>query len=343
MENRIYKKSFYLLALLLIPALLSGWRSYSRYFAGSDADGIGGAAVADASSETAVYYNPAGLVQTQSMKSNQNFFFMYEVSTSLFISDLFAWDVTAKFDTFPFFAVAYNGWDLKAGLSINTLFYSQNKENDFTLHTAHLTFAFPIGDSLSIGFGGGPAFALERSGVGYSYDYTAGILWKLLPELKIGACFHSPISIAWSSTEVGKSLSETFPSITELGLAYNMSGTSVYFFSLDYTDVDSIRYILDGSDYSPAIGNNFMARLHLHTGFRFLEENTGAHISAGFMTGSFNYDKGSINQYLLTLGVRAYGEDMVFRASLIDALILGLFFSGNVPDEQINLSFDFNF
>lgn len=197
-------------------------------------------------------------------------------------------------------------------------------------------------NNLSLGAGVGPVLAIENSTYGLSYAYNAGVLWKPTDVLQIGLCFESPINMSWSTSATGITLNETYPFIIDLGGQYAFTETFFGFLGLDYTGIDSIRYILNGVDYSPQFndGNPF-SRIHPHVGIQFLEEYTGAHISLGFMMDSSYYDTGSINQYLITAGVRAYGKNLIFRASLIDALIIGLFYPGNVRDERINVEFNF--
>jgi len=337
------KKHIFIIIFLIIPTLFYGWRSYIRSHIGSDANGIGGAYVGDATSELALFYNPAGLVQLKGENEEQNFFFLYEVSASLLLYSYLSWDPAFKFDTFPFLAIAYTGLNWKMGLSIASSFESESRLNDFRVRDLFFSISIPIENDISIGFGAGPIFAIENTTTGYSFSYNIGILWNIEKDLKFGLCFHSPFAIQWNNTEAGNSLYESFPFLLETGLAYQLSEVAILFTSLDYIDIDSIRYVLDEKDYSPTFDQNLFARVHPHIGIRFLEENTGAHISAGFMMDSSYYDNGSINQYLITLGVRAYGKNMIFRASLIDALLIGLFYRGNVKNERINISFGFYF
>lgn len=328
-------KCFFLFIILIFlsSAEVHSWRTYNPFALGSDANGIGGAYVGDASSEFAIYYNPAGMVQLSS-----NLSFTYEIASSVEIVDVLAWNVSVDFDYFPFFSLTGSVNEWKWGVSVTTLFHSVLQQNDMSIRSVNFTAAYPILPNLSVGAGIGPVIATERTGNGFSYAWNVGLLWKVMEPLQLGLCFHSPIELQWSKTENGGSLYEVFPFIVDLGGTYRLNENMFLFGSLAYINIDSIRYVLDGADLSPVFDGNIFGRVHPHFGVRFLEEHTGAHISLGVMMDSSYYDKGSVNQYLLTAGVQAYGKNLVFRASLIDSLLFSLLNRYNVREEKINVS-----
>ena len=332
---------FLCLSLLLGVSPLWAWRSYGRFKLGGDANGIGGAYVGDASSEIALNYNPAGIVQIPQTRSNNTFSFMYEVYSSAEILDILAWDVKFKFDVFPFFSFVVLPGDIKTGFSVATLFAAPRSTGDLAVRSLKFTAAYSVLPNLSLGFGIGPVLAFEGKGYGISYAFNAGLLWKIMDGLQAGCAFQSPINLQWTSTDYGRSLSEVYPMIAEAGLAYAVNERFFLFGSLEYIDADSIRYVLNDTDYSPAIGDNPLARLHPHFGIRFLEEMTGGHISLGMMIDSVYNNTGSDNQYLLTAGFRAYGKNMVYRVSLVDGLLVGLFYPRNTREEKVTVSFSF--
>jgi hypothetical protein len=328
--------SILILILFMCAGELYSWRTFNRAALGSDANGVGGAYVGDASSEFAIYYNPAGMVQLSS-----NLSFTYEISSRVRIADFLNWNVTVAFDYFPFFALSGSLNEWKWGVSVTTLFDSVVNKSSMSVRSINFTAAYPVLPNLSVGAGVGPVIASENTGYGFSYAYNIGLLWKVTEDLQLGLCFHSPVDLAWSITEKGGSLFETFPFLIDLGGMFRLNEKMFLFGSLEYVSIDTIRYVLDNIDYSPAFDGNLFGRLHPHFGLQFLEENTGAHISLGVLLDSSYYDTGSINQFRFTAGVRAYGKNLVFRASLIDSLLFGLFYRYNDHEEEINLSFSF--
>lgn len=321
---------------------LYSWRSYNRFMLGADAIGTGGAYTGNASGPTALHYNPSGVVQLSKTSGTNRLIFCYEVFSSAEILDVFSWNVSFKFDAFPFIGLIYTTDKAVYGLSADTLFYSMPRGSDFTLRSLKFSWAYPLLDNLSIGAGVGPVIALENKGYGLSYIFNTGVLWKPLDIFQIGVSFQSAVDLSWTVSASGSVQTETYPYIIDLGVQYAFSETLYGFFGLDYTGIDSIRYILNGADYSPRFNdNNIFSRLHPHAGIQFLENNTGAHISLGLMMDSSYYDTGSVNQYLITAGFRAYGKNLIYRASLIDALLIGLFYPGNVRNERINVEFSF--
>lgn len=332
------KGLIFLLSIVLAAAAanpLFSWRTYNQFSLGSEANGVGGAYVGDASSEFAIYYNPAGLVQLSNLS------FTYEIASTIEIVDILAWDLQVKFDYFPFFSMTGSVNEVKWGVSVTTLFHSVLQQNDLSVRSVNFSIAYPVFPNLSVGAGIGPVFATERNGFGMSYAWNIGLLWKVVEDLQLGICFHSPIDIQWSKTGTGGALYETFPLILDLGGMYRLNENVFLFGSLAWLNIDSIRYVLDGNDYSPKFDGNIFGRIHPHFGVQFLEEHTGAHVSVGVMMDSSYFDTGSYNQYFLTLGLRAYGKNLVFRASVIDSLLFGLMNRYNIREEKINLSFSF--
>ncbi|NPV02654.1 MAG: hypothetical protein HPY53_14875 [Brevinematales bacterium] len=311
------------------------WRAIGKYFLGSEANGIGGAYSGYAESELAVHYNPAGLVQ---MKGKWTF--MFEVSTGIYTYDLLSANFKLIPDFFPFFSTVVSVDGIKLGLSLTTLFDGYTQESLF-VRTLKVTAAFPILENLALGVGLGPVFAFESTGIGYGWSANIGLLWKISDDFQIGVCFHTPIPVEWSNPVMGSSLSEVYPAILDMGISWNMTETSMLFFSLEYLAIDGIKYILNGQDRSPVFESNLLSRVHPHLGFRFLEPSSGAHISCGMMIDSDYYDTGGINQYLLTVGVRAYGRNMVFHASLIDALLFSIVYPYNTAEERVNIGMTF--
>jgi hypothetical protein len=321
--------------VILLGSTGHSWRAIGKYFLGSEANGIGGAYSGYADSELAVHYNPAGLVQ---MKGKWTF--MFEVSTGIYTYDLLAANFKLIPDFFPFFSTVVSVDGLKLGLSLTTLFDGYTLESLY-VRTLKVTAAFPIFDNLAIGAGIGPVFASESSGIGYGWSANIGVLWKLSDAFQLGVCFHTPVPVEWSNPIAGSSLSEVYPATLDAGISWNVSQSAILFFSLEYTLIDGIKYILNGEDRSPVFDSNLFSRLHPHIGVRFLEAFSGAHISLGMMIDSDYYETGGINQYLITFGVRAFGRNTVFHASLIDALLFSIFYPYNSTEERVNIGVTF--
>ena len=74
------------------------WRNFSRFKLGTEANGVGGAYVGDASSELAMFYNPAGLVQLKKKISVQ-----WEASTGIKILDILG-KINIRLDRYDYFS-----------------------------------------------------------------------------------------------------------------------------------------------------------------------------------------------------------------------------------------------
>ncbi len=327
---RILIPGLVLIFFLSQPAY--SWRSYDRFHVGAEADGVGSAFVGDASSEIAAHHNPAGLAQV-----DKSFSLNYEVYTSVIIDDLLATPPRLDFDSFSFFSLYSRVKQWHFSLSLNTLFNSFGTDQLYA-RGLKLSVAYPLFKNLSIGGGLGPVLLMESSGWGYAFHYNLGVLWQISPRLKWGLSFHSPFSTTWQQTVLGNQLSESFPWLLETGISWVVSPRSILYFSLDYTGIDTVSFVLDNVDSSPQFGGNIWYRLHPHIGYRFLEPRTGAHLSVGLQSDSDYYETGSVQQYQLSLGVRFYGKRAVFNASLIDSLLISLIYPENNHEEKMNFS-----
>jgi hypothetical protein len=339
-------RAFILLLLLVPPAEVFSWRAFSRFPIGADANGVGDAYVGDASDDTAAFYNPAGLVQCTN-KLDMN----WDATTGIAIQNVFD-QINVRLDrldTFSFFGLTTYLGDWHFATALSTEFFSSfNNATALSMRVGSVCASYPILSNLSIGIGIGPVFGFEGTttsagGWGISWAWNAGVLWKPTDELQFGACYHSGFDMNWYEPVGLVSLDETYPALFEAGGVWKMSKRLFLDFGADWLFVDEIRYIDNGVDDSPKFGNNLFTWLHPHIGIRFLEPVTGAHLSVGFMTDNSLFDGGNVPQYLLTAGFRFYGRNVVFSGSLIDAVLIGMVYSGNAPDERINVEISYKF
>ncbi|OHD56246.1 MAG: hypothetical protein A2Y33_00310 [Spirochaetes bacterium GWF1_51_8] len=329
------KRLFALGIMFLTVSDLSAWRAIGRYSLGSEANGIGGAYVGFAETELSVHYNPAGIAQIAGQWE-----FMYEVSTGIQSENLLNFNLKFYPDIFPFFSTVVSAGDLRLALSWSTLFDGYSHDS-ILVRSLKVTVAYPILKNLSVGAGFGPVFAFESSGIAYGWSANFGVLWKITEDFQIGACFHTAIAVNWVNPVSGSSLSETYPAVFDIGISWKAANTAILFASMEYIDITGIKYILNGVDHSPVFDSNLFSRLHPHLGVRFLEAFTGAHLSLGFMIDSEYFETGGINQYLFTIGVRAFAKNAVFHASIIDALLFSIFYPYNSSEERINIGVTF--
>jgi hypothetical protein len=62
-------------------------------------------------------------------------------------------------------------------------------------------------------------------------------------------------------------------------------------------------------------------------------------LSFGLMLDSDYHENGSYNLFLVTVGVRAYGRNTIFNASIVDSLLIGMFTQYTTHHEKIDGSF----
>lgn len=338
----IVLKKFIIIGIIFVSCSnIYSWRPYNRFRVGSDANGVGCAYVADVSSELAIHHNPAGLVQLDKKLS-----VAFEIYANIIIPDILANNIRIHLDYFPFFAVICKINKLDLGLSTTTLF-DAFQSDETHIRSVKFSFAYPLFENFSIGGGLGPVVATEGNGIGTGFAFNIGLLWKTSARLQIGLCFQSPFTVNWSTPAIGYSLVESFPFIVEGGIIYAINKNAMLFISLEYIDIDRIIYTLNNIDSSPVFEQNIFSRLHPHAGIQFVEKISGARISLGLMMDSVYDDGGGRNQYLLTIGIKAYGGsgktrgNTIFTASIIDSLLFSLINPYNSYEEKINISFSF--
>jgi hypothetical protein len=334
-------KAFLILTFIFFSTFSYSWRSFSQFYCGADAIGIGTAYVGDASSESGVCYNPAGLVQL--FQTNKNLFFSYEVYSSFKLIDIFAWNFKFDFDVFPFFFAGLLKEREAFSISLENLFYSPETDTEFYVRFLKFSFSYLLLDNLGLGVGVGPLFAMENNGFGVSFAMQGGILYKPFENFQSGFSFIYPFEVRWSKTFYGKSLNENYYSILSFGAVYKVSKEIFLYLSSEFPFYNQIKFTVDGNDYSPAWIKSGDFYFKPSVGIRFLERITGGHLSMGFLLDHNLTEEKIVNQYFLTLGFRGYGRNFRYYISFMDGYIISLFYRENTPRENINITLSFYF
>ncbi|MGC8765993.1 MAG: hypothetical protein ACP5QT_08945 [Brevinematia bacterium] len=323
---------------MLLNSFSHSWRSFQRFYAGSEGIGIGTAYCGDASSDSGIIYNPAAVSSLYS--TNKNFIFSYEIFTTFKVVDILALKFDFNFDVFSFVSFIYPKERFGLALSIENLFYSPETDTGLYLRFLKLTFSYLLLENLSFGFSVGPVIANELNGYTIGFGYQAGLLWKPLEKLQLGLSFLLPVELNWGTTRYGNKLYECYPMEIKIGGSYYL-GDSIIYFSLGNIFLDQIRFKIDDTDYSPLWITNAPLYLLPAVGFRFLERFTGSHLSIGFLMDYNATERNVNNQYYLTFGFRGYGKNFRYNFSLMDGFLINLIYNKNIPRENVNISLSF--
>jgi long-chain fatty acid transport protein len=196
------------------------------------ATGQGEAFVAQADDASAVYYNPAGLTQLKGAEITSGAFLSFpnsrlpgagsgaEMNTMAFLPHLYA---------ATDFGAALAKWRFALGVNVpfgNAAEYSDNGPFRYLVTQASLfvlniqpTVAYQVNEQLSLGaglniyrgetdlksrvpFSPAPDGHFHFDGDGYAFGATAGLMWKIGPQITFGAVYRSPFAINFDGSAV---------------------------------------------------------------------------------------------------------------------------------------------
>ncbi|MBU1076579.1 MAG: outer membrane protein transport protein, partial [Spirochaetes bacterium] len=314
--------------IIFLNTAAAEWRPYDIYRCGAKGLAVGGAFTAIADDVSAIYFNPAGLVQ---VKNSAVFYTMdsqiklegfdpklkltYEVPALLG----FVYPSKDKYNTALAFAV-YSPFQRKI-------------PNEFAMYKFAPAIAMAIGKQFTVGLNLGVNYATYTesfSSDGWGFSYQTGLLYHPYKELHFGLNYQSKVKIDWGSHGAIADLKETFPDILTIGIAVLLTPKLVGSIDFEYQNWSAIEFIEDGNNTAPfhKIENGFFKTLHPHIGVMFLEEKTGAHFRTGFFSDSF-FDGGAGEEFqnktqvLWTVGLGVYALKILkIEVALADSYLL---------------------
>ncbi len=200
--NRICRKSFLLISLLLASVISSGAGFEKAVLWGAKYSGVAGVAAPGVKGSDSIYYNPAGLVNSSEFGE-----FVFNLSQS---------SSTVKGPVVPSSNV------LLAGPTVSSFTYAEKKEtsNNGTSIIPGVTYSMKLTDSLSLGLG---YYAV--GGVKANYEDV-----DFAPR-SLKAKVSSDVVITEFATGLGYKVSESF----RLGAALRYTMTNASFNSMGYT------------------------------------------------------------------------------------------------------------
>jgi len=347
-------KLLLLIFLILQAALLNaGWTGYDIYRCGAKGLGVGGAFTAIADDSSAVYYNPAGLVQL-----NQ-FTIFYTMDTQLQLSVLsptikLTWKVPALLG---FVVPSSNSYKTTFSFAIDSPF-QRKIPNEFAIYKFAPQFATEILENLAWGINVGLMYATYGNAhgpYGLGVGLQTGLIYSPYRELHFGINYASPFTITWNQYNDGmQSVPETFPDIITLGAAVLATDKLIISFDLEFQDWTSVKVIENGQNIAPVdqMQTGLFKTIQPHLGFMFLEEETGAHVRLGLYTDSYVQNitqNGSNNltndtQLIWTIGVGASAFKIIkFEIALADSYLTQLIDTKNNRIETIQITAEYRF
>jgi long-chain fatty acid transport protein len=290
-------------AVLVVVTSLMERSTFALGFRNPDQDaratGQGEAFVAQADDASAIYYNPAGLSQLRGTEITSGGMISFPNSR------LSGAGSGAEMNTMAFLPHLYISTDLGApqspwrfGLGFNVPFgneadFSNNgpfryivTETSLTVFNIQPTVSYKVNDQLSLGAGlnvyygqtelnnrvpvvpGAPSFdgKFHFDGDGTALGGTAGLMWKITPQVTFGAVYRSPFRINFEGSAVLKTpfgndgphsaqSSIQFPQSVAGGLAYRPIKKLKLEVDLEWTDWDTLNNVVLHSTPTSAFNN----------------------------------------------------------------------------------------
>ncbi len=325
-----------LVLILILPAVAFAWRPYDIFYSGSRYSGIGGSFTAWASDETALIHNPAGLIQIKS-----NWTFTYEVRAGVKIKRIPDPKIKADFNYLSFMALTYGKSDYRAGFFTSPVF----KGSSLEMRVVGLGGSARLGEKWSAGLSAGALVAVDSGAVSVGPWVNAGAFVQPLDVLTVGFAFWLPSVLSWSGYANASKVEETTPAVFNLGLGLKTSDRSLWFADVEYIGWDWVKFEADGVSSPPKMKSLLGEKLHIHTGFTFLEEKTGAHIRFGVRTRGVYYPTGADTEIVLSLGVSAVAGKFTIEGAVEDTFLLYAFdiWNQNSGWENLTVSLKFPF
>ena len=334
---------------LLVTNLQSAWREYDVYRCGSKGIASGGAFTAVADDVSAVYFNPAGLVQLA------DFSIFYTMDSQIKLVRIIDPTIKLTYKVPALLGFVYplkNKRNMVIGFAVDSPF-QRKIPTEFDMYKFAPQFSTEIFGNLAVGINIGFNYATYSpaySPQGFGWGYQIGLLYIPVKAFHLGMNYQSKIKINWEYLQGFSNVKETFPDILTIGTGTMISSKLITTFDLEYQNWKSIKFIENGIDTAPVdqIENGFFKTIHPHLGFIFLEELSGAHMRTGFYTDSFmQYIGGELKnktQLLWTIGLGVYALKVLkVEASLTDSYLTYFINHNNNKIETIQLTAEYRF
>lgn len=338
-----------LLFLFYAVFLAAEWRAYDVYRCGAKGLAMAGAFTAVADDVSAVYYNPAGLVQTKKFAVFYTFDSQIRIITLIDPTLKLTYKVPALLGMVYPFKDAFN-----TVLTIAVLSPFQRKiPNEFAMYKFTPGLAMQVLPFLSAGVNIGIDYATygpAGSPDGWGFDFQLGLLYTPSRIFHAGLSYNSTTSIDWGTHGRIASLKETFPDILRGGVAVLLTPKLVSSFDIEFQNWRAIRFIEDGVDTAPyaCVKNALFKTFHPHAGIMFLEESSGAHLRTGFYTDSYiekvREEYVNRTQFLWSIGIGAYAFKILkVEAALSDSYLTHFLFPDNNRIETVQITVEYRF
>lgn len=241
------------LSLLVLLAPLGAYREnpYTLMVNGARTTALGGAFATGLVSADSLYNNPAALpVFNRPMLA-------YEFDTEVRFRGL-RFDYRFRFDYISCFGGMVQGAGGNWGIAFYSLFRGSGVSKDiftypFVVRKIGISHGFALRDNLLLGFNVGPAIATEGVRWALFPSLQAGLLWKPLENLSLGAYLLTPNWFDYKAFS-GADIQESTPFTAHLGAGWEPVDNFKILGEVSFQGWDAVRYIKAGVSDGPAPG-----------------------------------------------------------------------------------------
>jgi hypothetical protein len=343
----LLKKHVFVLILVVfsgyVPAAVPFF-PYDIYYCGARGFAAGGAYVSLADDTSAVFWNPAGLVQQKKPVLT------YLLDTKFILNNIrdplnSVFKVTYIPGLISFIWPFNNLHKMVIGIAEFTP-VQRKVDNDFNIYEIALPFAFMPIPRLAVGLS--PALMLGSTMVSIptGFGFQAGLLYTITEQLRWGLVFRAPFTMSWQLDNV----QERFPMVIQTGISMQLNDNLSIAGDMEYQDWPGISYSGSGtSGTQPDFPTGFLYTWVPHFGIKYNDDRTGAHLSLGYMGRPFmDRDAGGIimkPQHLLTFGITGIAEriNLTVDVALVDSYLLHFLYDAPSFQEIIQISVEYRF
>ncbi|GEM_PF-5701232 len=310
---------------------------YDMYPVGAKANGLGGAYTAIADDSSAVFWNPAGIIQ------QKNTVISYLLDSQFMLNDIrdpfnSVFKVTYETPALISFLTPLFDNRIVAGLSAMTPI-QRKIDGHFYIAQFSPVVSFLSLPNLSIGIAGGVLLS-ELRDFGWGWDFQAGLLWFVDSKIRAGLNFRSSPVVSWTQDDI----QGVFPWSMQAGISYKVSWDLILSMDIEYIGWRNSSLLDRGIERAPVFDTGLFYEILPKIGLMYTHEQSGAHLRLGLNTSSFLDASVLVPQYKLAFGIGGKAFKIVeIEASLVDSYLISLFYEEQRVIETIQVNIEYKF
>ncbi|MCX7882584.1 MAG: hypothetical protein N2314_05125 [Brevinematales bacterium] len=327
MNNSLLRWCF---ALVGIPLLLHGWRTWYFPDSGADSTGVGGAYT------TSLTASPD--LQPAATGFSGRPILVWDLSASLTVRDPFSGQYTLIPDPLPYLGFSIGNSQYGIGISLRRIIRSIG--SDLAIYRSGLSGSWLLLPHLRVGGFVGMVSGTEYSSSTRGGTFSLGILWQINQNWRTGVSWQSLPKLEWSFSPYGRNVTEHFPSRFAIGIS-TFSAQGEWFGEISYTDPSTLFFSYDDITERPLFSP--LTPFTFHLGWRGKLPWWNIPFHAGLWTDHLWTYPRPLRQWAFAVGLRAIGKNVQLSFTWVDSYLFSLFLPEVQPIERglVSLSYLF--